>query len=217
MLGFLHTAATHVPAFERLLREVDPTAEGRHAVDAPLLADAAAAGQVDAALRRRVATAVDALRDAGARLVVCTCTTIGDAAESAGRPGAPVLRLDRPMAEEALRRGNRVAVVAALPTAFEATAALLRRLADERQQAVAIRHVACPEAWQLFERGDLDGYHAAVAGAARAAAADADVVLLGQASMAAALDQLRALPVLASAALGVRAAVEMYRALGPHS
>lgn len=213
MLGFLHTAATHVPAFERLLREVDPSIEGRHVVAAPLLADATAAGQVDAALRGRVAAAVDGLRADGARLVVCTCSTIGDAAEAAGRSGSPVLRLDRPMAEEALRRGNRVAVVAALPTAFEATAALLRRLADERRQAVVIHHAACPQAWPLFERGDLDGYLAAVAVAARAATTDADVVLLGQASMAAALDQLRDLPVLASAGLGVRAAVAMYRAL----
>lgn len=216
MLGLLHTAASHAPAFEARLRAVDATIAVRHAVEPRLLADAAAAGRVDAALRARVVAAVDDLRAAGARLVVCTCTTIGDAAESADRPASPVLRVDRPMAEAAVARGARIGVVAALPTALEATLELLRRVAAEQGRDVAPRAVTCAEAWPSFERGDLDGYLTAVATAVRAAADDADAVVLAQASMAGVIERVGdlAVPVLASPELGIRTAVERYRALG---
>ena len=216
MIGFLHTAAAHVPTFAELLRRVDPQRPGLYAVEDGLLAAATAAGGVDAALAERVAAAVEALRARGARVVVCTCSTIGDAAEAATRPDAPVLRIDRPMAEAAVRSGSRIAIVAALDTALAATAALVETVAREAARAVTVHAARCPEAWPLFERGDREGYLAATAAAARAAAAHADVVLLGQASMAGAAARLAdlAVPVLASPELGVRAAVERCRALG---
>lgn len=216
MLGFLHTAATHVPAFEELARALAPELSTRHAVAADLLAAASAAGAVDTALASRVTAAVEAVRAGGARVVVCTCSTIGDAAEAAGRPDAPVLRIDRPMAEAAVRHGGRVAVVAALDTALAATIALLERVAAAEGRPVSLRAVPCPQAWPSFERGDLAGYRAAVATAARAAAETADVVLLAQASMAGALPRLAdlPLPIWASPELGVRAAIARWRALG---
>ncbi|MBX3027246.1 hypothetical protein KF840_20305 [bacterium] len=215
MLGFLHTAASHVPTFERLARDADPALSCRHAVEAPLLAAATAAGGVDAALAARIAARVDALRAAGARVVVCTCSTIGDAAEAASRPQAPVLRIDRPMAEAAVRRGARVAVVAALDTALAATVALLRAVAREQGRAVAIAPVLCAAAWPRFVAGDLAAYAAATAAAARAAAPAVDVVVLGQVSMAPAIERLAdlATPVLAATPLGVQVAVERCRAL----
>jgi hypothetical protein len=62
MLAFLHTAAGHVPTFERLVREQDATLPTRHVVAEELLAAATAAGRVDAALAQRIAAAIDALR-----------------------------------------------------------------------------------------------------------------------------------------------------------
>ena len=64
-------------------------------------------------------------------------------------------------------------------------------------------------AWPRFERGDRDGYLADVAAAVRPRAADTDVVVLAQASMAGAQPLLADLgvPVLSSPALGVARAV----------
>jgi Asp/Glu/Hydantoin racemase len=213
MLGFLHTAAGHVPTFERLVREHDAAVPTRHAVEDQLLADATAAGTVDAALAARVIAAVEALRAEGAHVVVCTCSTIGDAAEAASRPGAPVLRIDRPMAEEAVRRGTRIAVVAALDTALQATTLLVHDAARAAGRPVAVYAVSCPEAWPFFVAGDTDGYLNGTAAAVRAAAADVDVIVLGQVSMAGAVERLSDLtpPVLAAATTGVRAAIALHR------
>ena len=219
MLAFLHTAGSHVANFERLVREVAPELDCRHAVDEELLAAATAAGGVDAALAARIADAIEALRAVGARVVVCTCSTIGDAAEASSRAAAPVLRIDRPMAEAAVRRGPRIAVVAALDTALTATTQLLRAVARDAGREVSIRPVLCAEAWPLFASGDLEGYRSATAAAVRAVAAEADVVVLGQVSMAPVVDQLGdlATPVLAAARLGVQAAVERCRTLTPEA
>ncbi len=215
MLGFLHTATPPVEAFSAVLDAVDATLPACHAVEPALLADARAAGEVTPALAARVAAAVEQLRGRGARVVLCTCSTIGAAAEAAARPDAPVLRVDRPMAEAAVRRGQRITVVAALASTLEPTLALLHASARAAGRAVTVRTETCADAWAAFERGALEDYVAQVAAAARQAATDADVIVLAQASMAPAAERLRDLgvPVLASPRLGVEAAVQCWRAL----
>ncbi|MFE0425178.1 arylsulfatase, partial [Streptomyces sp. NPDC058953] len=123
MLALLHTSPVHPPVFDALRDRHHPGVALRHLVDEGLLAravargPAAVAGEVSAAVGRAVAD--------GARAVLCTCSTIGAAAEaSAARHGVPVLRVDRPMAAEAAARG-RVVVLAALESTLGPTEALI--------------------------------------------------------------------------------------------
>ena len=109
--GFLHTSPVHVPTFEALLAEVAPSARALSVVDEQLLADARQLGP--AAVADRVATALRGLRDHGASIVCCTCSTIGEVAEQVD-VGIPVFRVDRPMAVRAVQTGARVGVVAAV-------------------------------------------------------------------------------------------------------
>jgi glutamate racemase len=217
VIGFLHTAAANRATFATLLREMDARVDARHTVDETLLADARAAGTVTPAVARRVAAAVEALVGQGAGVVVCTCSTIGAAAEAASRPaGVTVLRVDRPMAERAVELGRRIVVVAALPSTVGPTTDLLRDVARRAQRAVEITEVVCTDAWPHFERGDTATYLAEVGRALRQAAALGDVVVLAQASMAAAGDAAAdlAVPVLSSPRLGVAAAVRALRERG---
>lgn len=215
MLGLLHTAPAQVAAFAAELDAADPAVPACHAVEAALLAGARAAGAVTPALAGRVAAAVDGLRARGARVVLCTCSTIGAAAEATSRATAPVLRVDRPMAEAAVRAGERLAVLAALPSTLAPTVALLREAAATAGRVVEIRTITCEPAWAAFERGAREDYLAQVATAARAAATGADVLVLAQASMAPAAACLAdlPLPVLSSPRLGVTAALRAWRAL----
>ena len=214
MLAFLHTSPVHVDVFERLVWERDTTVPVRHAVHEQLLADARDAGVLPDALRASVHAAVRALAEAGAVLVVCTCSTLGGIAETARIFGCPVLRVDRPLAEEAVRNARRILVVAALSTALDATLDLLRSVANEQGTAPSVVPLSCAEAWSLFEQSRHDDYVRAVAGAIDAQAAPGDFVLLAQASMAraAALVRTRDVRVVSSPELGVEAALSRYRA-----
>ncbi|GAA3484662.1 hypothetical protein GCM10018966_091940 [Streptomyces yanii] len=153
-------------------------------------------GEIEALLAGAVAE--------GASAVLCTCSTIGGVAESAAATlGVPVLRVDRPMAADAVGRG-RVVVLAALADTLAPTLALLAEEAGDR--AADIRTVVVEGAWARFEAGDRDGYLELVAAAADRVA-DADVIVLAQASMADAVTRTATrIPVLSSPRPGLAAA-----------
>ncbi len=187
-IGFLHASDAHPPVFDRLLAEQArrPLALGElrvqatHRVEAGLLAEATTVG-LSGSILARVQAAVAALGPVDAAL--CTCSTLGPAAETGPRPA---LRIDRPMMAEAVRRGPRVLLVAALDTARASADALLAETARAMGRQVAASALCCAEAWPLFAAGDRAGFAAAVAERVRRAVAvdPPDVVVLAQASMA---------------------------------
>jgi hypothetical protein len=247
-VGLLHTSAAHVPTFEALL----PGVRTRHVVDESLLRDAMTGGFADArmrpggpadsrtdaaaGLRARIAGRLAEAAGEDAAAVLCTCSTIGEVAESlsplslsaslsppspspassaasAASSGVPVLRVDRPMAEAAVRLGGTIGVVATVPSTLGPTEALLREVAEARGIPATLRMLACPEAWPLFERGDRDGYLATIETELRRRADDVDVFVLAQASMAGVAERCADLgvPVLSSPGL---AAAELLRRVG---
>ncbi len=207
-LVFLHTAAVHVQNFDALLRELAPGTRARHVVRDDLLAAARERGSDDGALADAVQDAISNAARPG-DLVLCTCSTIGGLAERAGEHlSARVLRVDRPMVEEALRLGPNVTVAAALESTLIPTISLIEDVASDLGVDVRVTPLVLTHAWPLFEQGDLDGYYEAIA-QALAQVRDADAVVLAQASMAGAIDRLaeQSVPILASPLLGVRAAL----------
>ena len=219
-LAFVHTAATHVPTFDALVAELGPGLDVHHAVHEDLLRDARTLGAEHPAILARTHAAMRAAADSGAALVVCTCSTIGAAAEFMDTGGRfQAARIDRAMADAAVRRGPAVHVLAALDSTLVPTQDLLQGSARRLGRPLTWTTEVVPEAWALFMAGDLAGYHAAIAQAARAGGAGASVIVLAQASMAGAADLLGDLgmPVLSSPRLGVQAAVAAVAALGARS
>lgn len=214
-LAFLHTAQVHVPTFERLVREIAPDLRVRHAVREDLLADARVLGVDDAGLVARVHHAMHEAAASGATVVVCTCSTLGAIAERTATGDAfKALRIDRAMADRAVRTGPRVLIVAALESTLAPTTALVLSAAHDAGVDVRPSQLLVERAWPLFQSGDITGYVQTLAGAIRAKAnsADgADVVVLAQASMAPVEEALADLgiDVLSSPAPGVRFAVQM--------
>jgi len=209
-LAFLHTAASQVALFDALLRTLAPATRARHRVEPGFLARVRAAGGVPPDLASDVRSVIAALLREGARVVVCTCSSLGACAEACGPAlAACVLRIDRPMAELAIDAGSPLLVVAALETALAPTCVLLRDTALRRGARPAIRTLLCRETWPLFETADRAGYHAAVAAAVRGACAEARAVVLAQASMAGAetLCADLGIPVLCSPRSGLEAAL----------
>src|SRR5690242_4225498 len=119
-LGMIHTSATLVPMFEQLCREKLANVPFFNLVDDSLIKDVIAHECLRPATARRLAQHVAAAEDAGADLILVTCSSIGRAVETAAElSGVPVLRVDRPMAEEAVAVGRRVGVIATLRTTLE--------------------------------------------------------------------------------------------------
>lgn len=214
MLGFLHTGAVHVETFEGLVRVIDPSVATRHVVREDLLASAAAVDTVTSEVASAVQSEILALVEQGARVVLCTCSTLGGAAEATPTHGrAHVLRVDRPLAQQLVASGRPVLVVAALPSAMTTATALLHAVAGERQQAVKLRELPCHSAWPSFLVGDRPGYLRQVAQQVEEHALPGEHVMLAQASMAGAVPLIRRpdVQVFTSPELGVRAAITACR------
>ncbi|MEJ8641265.1 arylsulfatase [Streptomyces sp. MS1.HAVA.3] len=203
-LLLLHTSPVHVPVFDALRDRHHPGAVLRHLVVPELLDRARAEGPEAVA-----PDLLGLLADAGPVPALVTCSTIGATAESlAPALGAPVLRVDRPMAAAAVRTaGARITVLAALESTLAPTAQLLAEEAGERPVSIRTRLVA--GAWECFEAGDGAGCLARVAAAADAVT-DADVIVLAQVSMAGAAELVTTrIPVLASPAAGLAAGLAL--------
>ena len=213
-LAFLHTALVHVPTFEGLVREIAPGLRVRHLVREDLLADARAVGLTgvdDAGLAARVHQAMHEAAAGGATVVVCTCSTLGAIAERTPTGNAfKALRIDRAMADRAVRTGPRVLIVAALHSTLAPTTELVVSAARDAGVAVQPRQLLVEGAWARFQSGDSAGYVDTLARAIRQGASTADVVVLAQASMAPVANMLADLgiDVLSSPVPGVRHAAQ---------
>lgn len=209
-LTLFHTSASHVPRFDALLAELAPEVPARHTVHEHLLADARARSSVDTASTQELGVVLASLAES-ASVVLCTCSTLGAAAETFERTfGARVLRVDRPLAGAAVARGSRIVIVAALESTLEPTRALLEDEAARAGKTVSLTLSLCKGAWDHFERGDEIGYLRAVAAHADRAAHQGEVIVLAQASMAGAEAFVRTpKPVLSSPRLGLLGALAL--------
>jgi hypothetical protein len=217
-LVMLHTAESNRAMFGALMAELAPDVPVEHIVDEAALREACACGVVTAPLRRRVCDTLLGAADRGARVVLCTCSSIGGAAGIAAQlTDRPVLRIDRPMAEEAVARGERIVVAATLSTTLGPTRDLVLDAAREAGRKVAIHELLCDRAWERFEVGDQESYLDEIAARLRSADALGDILVLAQASMARAIDRCPGLtvPVLTSPRSGLIAAIRAYRGASP--
>ena len=214
-LTFLHTAPVHMATFDALLAELAPAIPIRHLVNERLLRDARAVG-ITPDLIQLITTELESAYTAGAALILCTCSTIGGCAEQAGQAGGiPVLRIDRPMAEQAAAIGGRILIAAALSSTLAPTRELLLDAARQANKSISLNNLLCADAWEHFERRDLPAYHAAIARQLRSAAPGEDGIVLAQASMAGAMElcpDIR-IPILSSPRLGLEAAIRTYHDL----
>ena len=102
-LGLVHTSATLVPVFAQLCKDKLPGVEVFNIADDSLVKGIREAGSLTATIARRVAGYLESAELAGADYIMVTCSSIGPAVEAGAKlMGVPVLRVDQPMADQAV-------------------------------------------------------------------------------------------------------------------
>lgn len=208
-IAFLHTGAVVIPTFAELAARHLPGVDIQHLLDSTIVGDLGR-GDDPASIATRLRDLGDAARTAGAEAVIFTCSSIsGFAGALESELGIPVLRIDEAMADEAVRTGSRVAVIATLPTTLRPTVALIRERASAADRTVDVDEVLVDGAFEAVVAGDRATHDRLVGEAIRAAATSNDVIVLAQASMAGAAETVSvAVPVLTSPERGIRRAAE---------
>ena len=209
-LGLIHTASFHVPTFTQLCAEAMPGVEVFNIVDESLLKNTIAANELTPVTSRRLAGYIQSAEDAGADIVLVTCSSIGPAVESA-RPFVeiPVLRIDEPMADEAVMMAETIGVIATLPTTLEPTQALVQSRADANGRQVNIVTHLCEGAYEAVASGDTDTHDEIVRTGLKELMNKVEVIVLAQASMARVVETLteqeKTVPILSSPQSGIEA------------
>ncbi|WP_324676154.1 aspartate/glutamate racemase family protein [Hymenobacter sp. GOD-10R] len=208
-LGLIHTSATLVPVFQQLCNEYLPGVQVFNIVDDSLIKNVIKCGELRPDNARRVVNYVGSAEAAGADYIMVTCSSIGAAVEaSAALTKVPVLRVDQPMADQAVQTGKRIGVIATLPTTLGPTSDLVRRRATAAGKDIELVSVLCEGAFDALMSGDAATHDAMVAGALKDLVTKVDVVLLAQASMARVVDTLapadKQVPILASPGIAVQ-------------
>ena len=184
-LAFIHTVTGLAERFRELAAKTLGEWQSYAVVDESLLLDTIARGTLAPKTVQRLTGYVFAAADAGADAVVVTCSTLGGAVDAI-RPISPVplFRIDRGMAEAAVRQARRIGVLATLPTTLKPTAALLQQAAAEAGADCEISEWLCDGAFAKLRAGDRAGHNAAVQAGFSALSSGVDLVVLAQASMA---------------------------------
>ena len=204
-LTLIHTSGVMIPVFSELCTELLPDIEAVHMVDESLLKDIIRDGCLSKPTARRVVGHILSAEQAGTDAILVTCSSIGKATEL-GRElvNLPVLRIDEPMASEALKAGSRIGVVATLPSTLNPTVDLIKRQAT---QDINVTAKLCEGAFEAVISGDAATHDKIVSEGILGLIAQVDVIVLAQASMARVVNSLPAdkvtIPVLSSPRLAI--------------
>lgn len=207
-LGLVHTSAALVPVFAQLCKEKLPDVEVFNIADDSLVKGIREAGSLTAQISRRVASYLESAELAGADYIMVTCSSIGPAVEAGAKlTGVPVLRVDQPMADQAVQTGKRIGVIATLTTTLEPTADLIQRRAQQTGKEIELTSRLAEGAFESLMGGDPAKHDTLVASALKELSQQVDVIVLAQASMARVVDTLKPedkrVPILASPGIAV--------------
>jgi Asp/Glu/hydantoin racemase len=205
-IALLHTTPVSAAPLTAGFQQWFPAAELVHITDDSLLPEVRAHG-VTPAIRKRLALYALAAEATGASALLNCCSSISETAALIRQVVAmPVVQIDEPMAEAAVRAGSRIGVFATLASTLEPSTQLVQRVAKELGREVSVRSYLCDGAFDRLQAGDAEGHDQLLADALRRAAPEIDAAVLAQASMARAEARLASelkIPVFGSLRLAV--------------
>jgi Asp/Glu/hydantoin racemase len=192
-----------IPVFKSLADELLKGEKLFNMVDESLLCDIIGHGCCPPATAKRLAGHVMAADEAGASHILVTCSSMGRAVEaSRALVKATVLRVDEPMADQAVRTGSRIGVIATLPSTLEPTVALIKARGSAAGKPVELTSQVVQGAFDAVISGNGAKHDELVGAALRDLAKKVDVIVLAQASMARVVDSLapqdKPVPILSS-------------------
>ena len=152
--------------------------------DPSILAEVRDAGYVTAAPAARLVGMYMKAVEEGCDALLNICSSVGEVADAAQDMaryiGVPIVRIDEEMCREAVRKGERIAVMATLPTTLEPTKNTIKRMSRECGKHVELVDCLVEGAFGL----DQEQFKKRMAESAGTVADKADVIVFAQGSMA---------------------------------
>jgi Asp/Glu/hydantoin racemase len=214
-IAFIHTVAMLVDRFRPRFQAELPDADCFHMLDESVLQDLLRSGP-SASITRRVTGLATLAADAGAELIVFTCSSTSPAIDTARQlVSVPIVKIDDPLYAHAASAPGRVGLICTTSSTVAPSQSLLAFHAREAGRRVDSESVLCAAAFDALMNGQRELHDRLVSEAAASIAARVDRIVLAQASLAHLAEPLASqlcLPVLASPELLVQDVVARVRA-----
>lgn len=211
----IYTALALVEETKKLFAEIVPDCRLINLVDDSLIPDVMNAGQVTGSVARRLLDYYRAAEEAGADIILNTCSSVGEVADMGRRvAGVPIIKIDDAMTAQAVEMGKTIGVIATVATTLGPTVRLVRSQAQKIDKDIKIVEGLAGSAFQALLAGRPDEHDAILLETAKDLATQVDVIVLAQGSMARMQAKLAAetgKPVLASPRMAVEAVRDMLK------
>ena len=190
-VGFVHTSVAIADMFRPMIAQHLPDVSTFHIADDSLIQDLLALGGFSPSLLKRLCAQVALAEEAGAELIMVTCSSIAPGVDVARKMvDVPVMKVDEPMAEAAVAASSRIGVLATAKTTMSPSSALIELKALEAGKDITLHKLLCAEAFDRFLKGDMAEHDRLVLSAASELKGKVGVAVLAQASMGHLKDQV---------------------------
>lgn len=206
-VAVIHTSFVSHEDLKALFSELLPEVKMINIVDDSLLAEVMSSGGVTEGVTKRICTYAVTAESMGVDAILNQCSSVGEAADVARKMiKIPYVKIDEPMAEEAVRIGGRISVIATVATTMGPSVRLIESMAKKHNKKVEIKQCLVDGALDvLLKEGNRQKHNEMVLDTVNKAAEESDVIVLAQGSMIILLPHLThiKIPVLSSPRSGV--------------
>lgn len=185
-IGLIHASSLTIPIAKPFIQEIIPEVQVMHLCDDTIQRDniAAGVGVIPKINYFKFATYAHFLEEAKVDLIVLMCSTFNRAVEFA-RPmiNVPMLQIDRPMMELAVKTGKRIGLLATLPTTVPSSERLLKLVAEEMGKEIEIKTILSSEAFKELEKGNIEKHNEILLDEVDKLSKEVDCICMAQISM----------------------------------
>ena len=191
LIGLIHSTRLVVDPVHQVVASQCPDAEIIHIVDEGILKVLFRLGEINERITDWLGRLVDSAVGTGADMAVLSCSSLSPAVNDIReKVSIPFLKIDEPMAEQAVRTSDRIGLVATNHTTPKPSTMLIEEVAERFGKKVTVVPRVQADAFLKLNNGDIDGHDNLVVQAVEELLQETDVVLLAQISIARVKDKL---------------------------
>jgi aspartate/glutamate racemase len=204
----IYTGHGVVDALRALIKEYLPDVRLYNIIDDSLIQQVIQDGKVKESVALRLMQHYKMAVDLGADYILNTCSSVGEIASAARNIfETPILKIDEPMAKQAVQNFQKIAVLATLPTTLMPTINLVKSQAQILGKSVTVIDGLAKGAYEAGKAKNMEKFEKLILEAAVKVAEQADCIVLAQGTMAKMEEKLKeetGIPVLASPRLCIQ-------------
>ena len=197
-LGIIHAAVFTAQTVQKYIDEIIPEVDILHCADDSVQRDnfLAPVGTIPKHNYYKFITFARFLQEAGADIIMLGCSTFNSAVDIA-RPviDTPLLQIDRPMMELAVKDGKRIGLLTTLPSTVPSSERLLKEVANEIGKDIIIETVLCAEAFKVLRAGNPAKHNEMLLDELNNLSKKVDAICMAQVSMSVLEPYLSKMPV----------------------